>query len=87
MTRLLPGALGSPESEVDESFEDGLLEYPQYTRPAEYRGWNVPDVLLSGDHKKIAEWRREESRKRTAAVRPELLKLKQNKHSPEDEKR
>ena len=87
VTRLLPGAMGSPESEVDESFEDGLLEYPQYTRPAEYRGWNVPDVLLSGDHKKIAEWRREESRKRTAAVRPELLKLKQNKHSPEDEKR
>ena len=87
VTSLLPGALGSPESEVVESFEDGLLEYPQYTRPAEYRGWNVPDVLLSGDHKKIAEWRREESRKRTAAVRPELLKLKQNKHSPEDEKR
>ena len=71
--RLLPGALGAPESEIDESFEDGLLEYPQYTRPAEFRGWTVPDVLLSGDHKKIAEWRCRESEKRTAAIRPDLL--------------
>ena len=67
VTRLLPGALGSPESEIDESFD------PQYTRPAEFRGWTVPDVLLSGDHKKIAEWRCRESEKRTAAIRPDLL--------------
>ena len=77
VTRLLPGALGSPESEVDESFEDGLLEYPQYTRPAEYRGWKVPEVLLSGNHRQIAEWRRKEAQKRTELIRPDLLNLKQ----------
>ena len=77
VTRLLPGALGSPESEIDESFEDGLLEYPQYTRPAEYRGWKVPEVLLSGNHRQIAEWRRREAWKRTGQIRPDLLNVKQ----------
>jgi len=83
VTRLLPGALGSPESEIDESFEDGLLEYPQYTRPAEYRGYAVPEVLLSGNHKQIAEWRRRESEKRTGQVRPDLLNQKQINSSEE----
>ena len=66
--RRLPGALGSEESAVEESFSaelDGALEYPHYTRPAEFRGWHVPDVLLSGDHGRIAEWRREQSRARS----------------------
>lgn len=83
VTRLLPGALGSPESEIDESFEDGLLEYPQYTRPAEYRGYRVPEVLLSGNHKQIAEWRRQESERRTGIVRPDLMKQKQINSSEE----
>jgi tRNA (guanine37-N1)-methyltransferase len=68
VTRRLPGALGSEESGVFESFSaelEGGLEYPQYTRPAEFRGWNVPDVLLSGDHRRIEEWRREQSRLRS----------------------
>ncbi|UDQ97118.1 tRNA (guanosine(37)-N1)-methyltransferase TrmD [Lentisphaerota bacterium WC36G] len=71
--RLLPGVLGDDESSVDESFSDNLLEYPQYTRPEEYRGMKVPEVLLSGNHKKIAEWRKEQSLARTKLVRPELL--------------
>lgn len=83
VTRLLPGALGSPESEIDESFEDGLLEYPQYTRPADYRGYRVPEVLLSGNHRQIAEWRRQESERRTGIVRPDLMKLKQINSSEE----
>jgi tRNA (guanine37-N1)-methyltransferase len=69
IARRLPGALGSAESALVESFSaelEGGLEYPQYTRPAEFRGWRVPDVLLSGDHAKIEEWRRQESRLRTA---------------------
>jgi len=61
VVRLLPGALGDDESGVDESFETGLLEYPQYTRPPEFEGLRVPDVLLSGDHEKIAKWRKAES--------------------------
>ena len=76
VTRLLPGALGSPESEVDESFENGMLEYPQYTRPPEFRGLQVPEVLLSGNHAEIAKWRREQSEKRTAGRRPDLLNRK-----------
>lgn len=71
--RLLPGALGDDMSAVDESFSDGLLEYAQYTRPAEYRGMCVPDVLLSGDHARIAQWRRRNAVERTAAWRPDLL--------------
>jgi tRNA (guanine37-N1)-methyltransferase len=68
VVRRLPGALGSEASGLDESFSrrlDGGLEYPQYTRPAEFRGWRVPDVLLSGDHRRIEEWRREQSRLRS----------------------
>ena len=72
--RLLPGALGSAESLVDESHVDGLLEYPQYTRPAVYRGWSVPDVLLSGNHAEIVKWRREQIIRRTRERRPELLR-------------
>ena len=73
VTRLLPGVMGNEASAVEESFADGLLEYPQYTRPAEYRGWAVPDVLRSGDHARIAEWRRTTARRRTAERRPDLL--------------
>ncbi len=71
--RLLPGVLGDEGSAVDESFYDGLLEYPQYTRPALFRDMAVPDVLLSGNHAAIAEWRRLQSLKRTAHLRPDLL--------------
>ena len=73
VTRLLPGVLGDDESSVDESFSDGLLEYPQYTRPAEFRGMSVPEVLLSGDHAAIERWRREQARMRTRQRRPDLL--------------
>lgn len=73
ITRHIPTVLGDAESAVDESFSEGLLEYPQYTRPAEYRGMVVPEVLRSGDHKRIAAWRREQSVRRTAAIRPDLL--------------
>jgi tRNA (guanine37-N1)-methyltransferase len=71
--RLLPGALGSAESAVEESHSAGLLEYPHYTRPAEFRGWRVPDVLLSGNHAAIARWRRDQALVRTRARRPDLL--------------
>lgn len=71
--RLLPGVLGDDQSAVDESFSSGLLEYPQYTRPASYRGNEVPEVLLSGNHAAIAEWRRKMSIIRTAELRPDLL--------------
>ncbi len=73
LVRLQPGALGSPRSTVEESFNDGLLEYPQYTRPPEFRGWRVPDVLLSGDHGAVERWRRERQIERTRARRPDLL--------------
>ena len=73
VARLLPGVLGDDESSVDESFSDGLLEYPQYTRPAEFRGMRVPEVLLSGDHASIERWRREQARLRTVQSRPDLL--------------
>lgn len=73
VVRLLPGALGDPESAVLESFEDGLLEHPQYTRPPVFRGMKVPEVLLSGDHEKIAAWRREQSLLRTRERRGDLL--------------
>ena len=73
VTRLLPGVLGDDESSLDESFSDGLLEYPQYTRPAEFRGMTVPEVLLSGDHAAIERWRREQARMRTGQMRPDLL--------------
>jgi tRNA (guanine37-N1)-methyltransferase len=73
VTRLLPGVLGSDESAAGDSHSDGLLEYPQFTRPAEFRGWSVPEILLSGNHARIAEWRREQSLKLTAQKRPDLL--------------
>lgn len=65
VTRLLPGVMGNAKSAEDESFNDGVLEYPQYTRPAEFRGWSVPEILTSGDHARIAAWRVEQSRRRT----------------------
>ena len=74
VTRLLPGVLGDDESSHDESFSHGLLEYPQYTRPAEFRGMKVPDVLLSGNHAEIAKWRAEQAHLRTQLRRPDLLK-------------
>jgi tRNA (guanine37-N1)-methyltransferase len=70
--RLLPGVLGDAESAIDESFGEQGLEYPQYTRPADFRGMKVPDVLLSGNHEAIARWRIEQARQRTAAKRPDL---------------
>jgi tRNA (guanine37-N1)-methyltransferase len=73
VARLLPGVLGNEDSAVHESFSDGLLEYPQYTRPAEFRGWAVPEVLRSGDHGAVHAWRRVEALVRTAARRPDLL--------------
>ena len=73
VVRLLPGVLGSEASSLDDSHSTGLLEYPQYTRPAVYRGWSVPDVLLSGNHAQIAKWRREQAIIRTLERRPELL--------------
>ena len=73
VTRLLPGVLGDDESATDESFSNGMLEYPQYTRPAEFRGWGVPEILLSGHHAEIEKWRREQSRERTKKRRPDLL--------------
>jgi tRNA (guanine37-N1)-methyltransferase len=72
VVRLLPGVLGAADGAADETFADGLLEYPQYTRPREFRGMAVPEVLLSGNHKAIAEWRREQRKKRTAERRPDL---------------
>jgi tRNA (guanine37-N1)-methyltransferase len=71
--RLVPGVLGSADSAVEESHANGLLEYPQYTRPPVYRGWEVPEILLSGHHARIADWHREQSILRTAAKRPDLL--------------
>lgn len=72
VTRLLPGVLGDDESSSDESFSQGLLEYPHYTRPAEFRGMKVPDVLLSGNHAEIERWRKEQARVRTVTRRPDL---------------
>jgi len=73
VVRLLPGTVGKEESLKAESFEAGLLDYPQYTRPAEFRGWKVPDVLLSGNHAEIARWRRQEQIQRTRDRRPDLF--------------
>ncbi|KZE65850.1 tRNA (guanine-N1)-methyltransferase [Fictibacillus phosphorivorans] len=84
VTRLLPGVLGKEESHLQDSFSTGLLEHPQYTRPADFRGMKVPDVLLSGNHKNIEDWRRKESLKRTYNRRPDLLENKAL--SKEDEK-
>jgi tRNA (guanine37-N1)-methyltransferase len=71
--RLVPGVMGNDESADDESFGDGLLEYPHYTRPAEFRGWSVPEVLRSGDHARVARWRRAQALRRTLERRPDLV--------------
>lgn len=73
VVRLIPGVLGGQDSTANESFNDSLLEYPQYTRPAEYRGMKVPPVLMSGNHQKIKEWQRNHARERTLEKRPDLL--------------
>jgi tRNA (guanine37-N1)-methyltransferase len=73
VARLVPGVMGNAASPEDESFSDGLLEYPQYTRPASFRGWDVPPVLLSGDHGRVAGWRRAASLARTVRARPDLI--------------
>jgi tRNA (guanine37-N1)-methyltransferase len=80
IVRLIPGALGCRDSAINESFSTGLLDYPQYTRPAEYRGHAVPEVLLSGDHARIEQWRQEQALEKTRQARPELInkKLAQN---------
>lgn len=86
VSRLVPGVLGCDESAVYESFYDGLLEYPQYTRPEEFMGMKVPEVLLSGHHKNIAEWRYEQSLSRTRERRPELFEKYVEEHKEEYEK-
>ena len=73
VTRLIPGVLGDPDGAWDDSHATGLLEYPHYTRPPEFRGWSVPEILLSGDHGRIARWRREQALLRTWLHRPDLL--------------
>lgn len=84
VTRFIPGALGDPDGAYDDSFGNGLLEYPHYTRPEEYRGWGVPPELLSGNHALIARWRKEQSLRKTLQHRPDLLsRVEFNK---EDEK-
>jgi len=74
--RLVPGVLGNSTSTDDESFSDGLLEYPHYTRPAEFRGWSVPDVLRSGDHGKVTRWRKAQALRRTLDRRPDLIEAR-----------
>jgi tRNA (guanine37-N1)-methyltransferase len=76
VVRLLPEVLGNAESPLDESFADGLLEYPQYTRPAEFRGWTIPEVLRSGDHGKVASWRRAQALARTLRRRPDMIEAR-----------
>jgi tRNA (guanine37-N1)-methyltransferase len=75
--RWIPGVLGDPDGALDDSHASGLLEYPHYTRPPEFRGWSVPEILLSGDHGRIARWRREQSLLRTWQRRPDLLETAQ----------
>lgn len=82
VARLIPGVLGRNESSEEESFSEGLLEYPHYSRPSEYRGWKIPDVLLGGNHEAIRRWRRKQSMLRTYQRRPDLLK--QHAFTPED---
>jgi tRNA (guanine37-N1)-methyltransferase len=74
--RLVPGVMGNDTSADDESFSDGLLEYPHYTRPADFRGWSVPEVLRSGDHAKVERWRRVQALRRTVAGRPDLIEAR-----------
>ncbi|MBN1556368.1 MAG: tRNA (guanosine(37)-N1)-methyltransferase TrmD [Phycisphaerae bacterium] len=83
--RLLPGALGKDESTTEESFQQGLLEYPQYTRPREFRGLGVPEILLSGDHGKIARWRKEQAEMRTQLRRPDLWEQYRNEKTTKND--
>lgn len=76
VVRLVPGAMGNTESPLDESFSGGLLEYPQYTRPAEFRGWEVPEVLRGGDHAKVRRWRKAMALRRTIDARPDLIEAR-----------
>jgi tRNA (guanine37-N1)-methyltransferase len=73
ITRLIPGVLGGEQSCEEDSFSLGLLEYPQYTRPADFRGWRAPEILLSGNHERIRQWRREQAKRRTQQRRPDML--------------
>ncbi|GIP56575.1 tRNA (guanosine(37)-N1)-methyltransferase TrmD [Paenibacillus sp. FSL W8-0186] len=84
VVRLLPGVLGNETSAVTDSFSTGLLEYPHYTRPVEFRGWKVPDILLSGHHANVADWRRKEALRRTWLRRPDLLEYAEL--TPKDQK-
>ncbi len=84
VTRLVPGVVGNRESLQEESFSGGLLEYPQYTRPADYRGWKVPEVLLSGNHAAIAEWRAKKAREWTERQRPDLLGQRGSNEDPRE---
>lgn len=84
VTRLLPGVVGNPSSTVSESYRDGLLEEPQYTRPASFEGWDVPEVLLSGDHGRIEQWRAEQRLLRTAKRRPEMVSADELADSPKE---
>ena len=84
VVRLLPGALGAEDGAVDESFSGGLLEYPQFTRPRDFRGMTVPDVLLSGNHAEIAKWRLEQRRQRTKQRRPDLWRAQEDKGAGQD---
>ncbi|MHC4553377.1 MAG: tRNA (guanosine(37)-N1)-methyltransferase TrmD [Planctomycetota bacterium] len=86
VVRLIPGALGDVDSADNDSFSDGLLEYPQYTRPEEFRGMKVPEILLSGDHGKIEKWRKEQSIERTKQWRPDVYEEYLRKQSALDEK-
>ena len=81
VTRLLPGVMGNDASGADESFSGGLLEYPQYTRPVTFRGMDVPEVLRSGNHGAVAQWRQEQSEQRTRVVRPDLFERRQREQS------
>lgn len=76
VARLVPGVMGNEASSIEETFTNGLLEYPQYTRPAEFRGWAVPEVLLSGDHRRVARWRQAESLARTIRMRSDLIEAR-----------
>ena len=87
IVRLLPGALGAEDGAADESFADGLLEHPQYTRPREFRGMPVPEILLSGNHAAIAKWRAEQRKLRTQSRRPDLWDAQQNKRDAEDRRK
>jgi len=85
VTRLVPGVMGNDDSAADESFAEGLLEYPHYTRPQDFRGWEVPAVLRSGDHGRVARWRRVQALRVTIARRPDLIEARGGLSS-EDEK-